>query len=223
MDTALARAFEPYLRWVGRLGRWAWTDARARHLKVGEIEAKLSSLTQRTQPIIITYYIADALGVAALGLMHQQFGDLLRSVRCLVDDTVAGRASGSLIAHLGGRMSLLPRADDPDRVRAVYAVIRGGESCAFPVDGGGPYREVGTGIVGLAVSLRATIVPIAVRARRAVVLAPRSRVRVPIPGSWIVGAIGTSVAVARAGDRRAVAGELKRALDELATAVRAFR
>lgn len=186
------------------------------------METKLSALARRSQPIIITYYIADALGVAALGLMHRQFGDLMRSVRCLVDDTVAGRASGSLIAHLGGRIALLPCADDPDRMRAVSAVIKSGESCAFPVDGGGPYRHVGTGIVGLAASLRAAIMPIAAHATSAVVLAPQSRVRVPLPGSRIVGAMGAGVAVTRASDRRMVAVELKRTLDELAVAVRTF-
>jgi lysophospholipid acyltransferase (LPLAT)-like uncharacterized protein len=189
----------------------------------GEIDDALSALTRRARPIVVTYYIADALGVASLGLMHRQLGDLLRSVRCLVDDTVAGRACASMIAHLGGRISLLPRIDDPDRMRAVHGVIRSGESCAFPVDGGGPYREVGTGIVGLAASLKAMIVPIAARPTPALVVAPQSRVRVPLPWSRVVGAIGAGVQVDRTRDRRAVANALKGALDELATAVRTFR
>jgi lysophospholipid acyltransferase (LPLAT)-like uncharacterized protein len=54
-------------------------------------------------------------------------------------------------------------------------------SCAFPVDGGGPYRQVGTGIVTLAASLRAAIVPLAAVVRPAVPSLHGSRVRVPLP------------------------------------------
>jgi lysophospholipid acyltransferase (LPLAT)-like uncharacterized protein len=220
LDVALARIVEPYLHWVARSSTWSWTDARGRLVDGPVVDPRLVSLARRAQPFVFTYYIADALGVATLGLMHVEFRRLLRGVRCLVDDTLTGRVSGALIEHLGGRYALLPRAEDPDRLRAVQAVIRSGDSCAFPVDGGGPYRRVGTGLVGLAESLGATIVPFAVRIAPAVVVAPRSRVRVPVWRCRAVAAMGDEIRVARRADRRAAAATVQGALDALAFAVR---
>jgi lysophospholipid acyltransferase (LPLAT)-like uncharacterized protein len=219
-DVALARAVEPYLHWVARASTWSWTDASGRFVDGSVVDPRLVALGRRAQPFIFTYYIADALGVATLGLMHVEFRRLLRGVRCLVDDTLTGRVSGALIEHLGGRYALLPRADDPDRLRAVQTVIRGGGSCAFPVDGGGPYRRVGTGLIGLAESLRATIVPFAVHIAPAVAVAPQSRVRIPIWRGRAVAAMGDEIRVERRADRRAAAARVQNALDVLGVAVR---
>lgn len=210
---------EPYLHWIARSSEWAWTDPRGRLVDGSQVDPRLARLTRRGQPIILTYYIADALGVATLGLMHVEFRRLMRGLRCLVDDTVAGRVSGAMIGHLGGRHALLPRPGDPDRLRSVQGVIRSGGSCAFPVDGGGPYRQVGTGIIGLAASMNAVIVPFAVRVTPAIVFAPQSRVRVPVPRCRAVAAMGDEIGVARGGDRRATAAALKDALDQLSAAV----
>ena len=170
--------------------------------------------------MILCYYIEDALGVATLALMHAEFLALMRSLRCLVDQTVAGRVSGAIIEELGGRFTLLPRPGDPDRLRGVHAVIQEGGSCAFPVDGGGPYRQVGTGIVGLAASMNAAIVPIGVRVAPAAIFAPQSKVRVPWPRCRLVAAIGDDIRVRRGADRRAAAAALRGALDDLSVAVR---
>lgn len=220
LDAMLARMVEPYLHWIARSSEWAWTDSQGRLIDGTQVDPRLASLTARGQPFILSYYIADALGVATLGLMHVEFRRVMRGLRCLVDDTLAGRVSGALVEHLGGRFALLPRPGDPDRLRGVQGVIRSGGSCAFPVDGGGPYREVGTGIIGLAASLNAAIVPLAVRVTPAVVFAPQSRVRVPLPGCRAVAAMGDDIPVARGGDRRAAAAALKHALDALSVAVR---
>ncbi len=220
VDGMLARLVEPYLHWIARSSEWAWTDTRGRLVDGTQIDPRLASLARRGQPFILSYYIADALGVATLGLMHVEFRRLMRSLRCLVDDTVAGRVSGAMIEHLGGRFALLPRPGDPERLRGLQGVIRSGGSCAFPVDGGGPYREVGTGIIGLAASLNAVILPFAVRVTPAIVFAPQSRVRVPVPRCRAVAAMGDEIRVDRRGDRRATAAALKGALDELSMAVR---
>jgi hypothetical protein len=208
-----------YLRVVARSSRWTWMDAAGTFLEVRDVDARLARFTRRAQPTLLTYYIADALGVAALALVHPGFLALMRSLRCLVDDTLTGRVSGAIIEALGGRFALLPRLDDPNRVRAVYDVIREGGSCAFPVDGGGPYRQVGTGVVGLAASLRATILPITVQVAPSFSLAPQSKVRVPTPRCRIVAAMGDPIAVVRGTDRRATAATLKRTLDVLSDVV----
>jgi len=218
-ERALARAMLGYMRVVARSSRWTWMDAAGTFLAVRDVDARLAAFTRRAQPTLLTYYIADALGVAALALVHPGFLALMRSLRCLVDDTLTGRVSGAIIEDLGGRFALLPRLDDPDRVRAVYDVIREGGSCAFPVDGGGPYRQVGTGVIGLAASLRATILPITVQAAPSFSLAPQSKVRVPTPRCRIVAAMGEPIAVVRGTDRRATAATLKETLDVLSDVV----
>jgi lysophospholipid acyltransferase (LPLAT)-like uncharacterized protein len=195
-------------------------DALGRPVDGTVVDPRLASLARRGQPVVLSYYIADALGVATLAFMHEEFLHLMRSLRCLVDDTVAGRISGSLIDSLGGRYALLPRSGDPDRLRGVQRILTEGGSCAFPVDGGGPYREVGTGVIGLAVSLNAVIVPFAVRVTPAVTVAPQSKVRVPTPGCRLVAAIGEDLRVRRGGNRRVAAATLKGALDGLSVAVR---
>ncbi len=194
-------------------------DAGGAFLDTRDVDARLAAYGRRVQPLLLSYYIADALGVAALALVHPGFLALMRTLRCLVDDTLTGRVSGAIIEDLGGRFALLPRLDDPDRVRAVYEVIREGGSCAFPVDGGGPYRQVGTGVIGLAASLRATILPIAVQVAPSFSLAPQSRVRVPAPRCRIVAAMGEPIPAVRGADRRATAARLKETLDVLADVV----
>lgn len=194
-------------------------DAAGTFLAARDVDARLAGFARRPQPILLSYYIADALGVAALALVHPGFLALMRTLRCLVDDTFTGRVAGAIIEDLGGRFALLPRLDDPDRVRAVYEVIREGGSCAFPVDGGGPYRQVGTGVIGLAASLRATILPITVQVAPSFSLAPQSKVRVPTPRCRIVAGMGQPILVPRGTDRRATAAELKETLDVLSNVV----
>ncbi|HEY5934112.1 MAG TPA: hypothetical protein VIU61_05750, partial [Kofleriaceae bacterium] len=109
---------------------------------------------------------------------------------------------------------------DPDRVRGVYDVIREGDSCAFPVDGGGPYREGGTGVIGLAQSLNAVVVPLAVQVAPFMSFAPQSKVRVPAPRCRLVAAMADPLRVARGADRRATAAALQTALDGLSDVVR---
>jgi len=177
-------------------------------------------LRRREKPTILSYYIADALGVATLALVHDEFLQWMRSLRCIVDDTLTGRVSAAIVESLGGRFTVLPLPGDPERVQGVYGIIRARGACAFPVDGGGPYREVGTGVVGLAASLGATIVPVSVRLAPELSFAPQSRVRVPTPRCRLVVAMGDEVRVGREADRRALAAALKGTLDELSNVVR---
>jgi lysophospholipid acyltransferase (LPLAT)-like uncharacterized protein len=209
-----------YLRQVARSSRCGWLTSRGDRVDSAEVNRKLIGLACGGQPLILSYYIEDALGIATLALMHAEFLRLMRTVRCLIDQTVAGRVSAAIIENLGGRYVSLPHVGDPNRLREVHAVITEGGSCAFPVDGGGPYRQVGTGIVGLAASLNAVIVPIAVRVAPAVTFAPQSKVQVPWPRGRLVAAIGDDVRVRRGGDRGTTAATLKEALDGLSAAVR---
>ena len=220
LEVVLARTVLWYLRQVARSSEWAWLDSHGHAVDSAEVNPRLIGLARRGQPVLLSYYIADALGVATLALVHGEFLRLMRTLRCLVDDTAAGRGSGAIIESLGGRYTLLPRLGDPDRLRGVQAVMAEGGSCVFPVDGGGPYRQVGTGVIGLAAALNAVIVPFAVRVAPAGTFAPQSRVRVPLPRCRLVAAMGDDIRVVRGGNRRAASAALKEALDGLSVAVR---
>jgi hypothetical protein len=211
-----------YLRGVAHAMQMRWVDGLGNPLAATDIAARLVSLSRRSQPLVMTYYIEDALGVATLALLDAEFLTLMRSLRCVVDDTVAGRVSGVIIERLGGRYAVLPCAGHPDRVRGVYDIIRAGEPCSFPVDGGGPYRQVGTGVIGLAASLHAAILPLAVRLTRSMTFAPQSKVRVPVRGSRLIAAMGDPIRIMRGTDRHAATTALKHALDRLSLTVDTF-
>lgn len=205
---------------MARSASLRWVDGDGRLLDERSVERRLATLRRRESPVIMSYYIADALGVATLALAHGRFFEWMQGLRCIVDDTFAGRASAAIIAALGGRFTVLALPGDSERVRGVYEVIRAGGSCAFPVDGGGPYREVGTGVVALAASLGAAIVPVSAGLSPALTFAPQSRVRVPTPKCRLVAAIGDEVSVGRGANRREVADALEGTLDALAHVVR---
>jgi hypothetical protein len=138
-----------------------------------------------------------------------------RRFRFLIDDTLGGRLSGYSIASVGGRYAMLALPGNPLRLKQVSAVIAERGSCIFPVDGGGPYREVGTGIIGLAASLRAAIVPLSVQASRTLTFPHRSRLRVPLPGGRIVVGLGEPIMVRKDTPRRETAAAVKQSLDRI--------
>ena len=219
-EVVIARALGAYLGWVARSSKWAWVDSRGQGVDSDDVGRRFTGLARRGQALLLSYYIADALGVASLAFMDAEFLRSMRTLRCLVDDTVAGRVSGLLISRLGGRYALLPRLGDPDRLRAVHGVMTEGGSYAFPVDGGGPYCQVGTGVIGLAESLSAVIVPLSVRGVPAATFAPQSKVRVPLPSCRLVAAMGDEIRILPGDNRRAAAAALRGALDGLSVTVR---
>lgn len=200
-----------------------YADARGDVLEAAAVDARLERLLAPAEPLIVTYWIEDALAVAVLPLVHRGFARMLSTVTCVVDDTFAGRVAGRYIDAIAGRYALLALPGNPDRLSQVHALMKRRSSCAFPVDGGGPYHEVGTGIISLALSLRASILTIAAVARPALPAVHASRVRLPFPRSTIAVAIGERLPVRRDEDRRAEALRLRAALDEVGTAVRAVQ
>ncbi len=223
LEVALARGVLAYLRGVARSCDAVWVNEAGSRLSAADVDRSLAGLERRSQPVVLSYYITDALGVALLALKDGAFIRLMRSLRCLVDETVTGRVSAAMIRSLGGRYVLLPRPGHPDRLRAVHGVMLEGGSCCFPVDGGGPYRRVGTGIIGLTVALHAVVVPLAVALAPAPTLAPRSRVRIPLPRTRMTAVMGDPIEVRGDMDRRDTAAALQRALDRLAAAARGAR
>ncbi len=217
-ELAAARALRAYLRLVARTSRYAAVDAAGGALDVDRLADAVARFGDR---LIATYWIDNALPFATLSCANAGLMAFARRFRFLIDDTLGGRLSGYSIASGGGRYTMLALPGNPLRLKQVGTVIAEGGSCIFPVDGGGPYREAGTGIVGLATALRAAIVPLTVQASRALTYPHRSRLRVPLPGGRIVVGVGDPIAVRKDTPRRDAAAAVKQALDRIETVARA--
>jgi len=211
------RMLRAYARIVGRRTTCRWTDARGRLL---DDDALLSAFgcTDGDGPTVVVYWIRDAMAVVTLPYARPVFRRILSEFRLLPDDTVGGRASAAYFRDLGGRYRLLALPGTRERLRQLAQVIREPISCAFAVDGGGPYGHVGTGLIGLAAAINARILPIAVVAKPSIVAAPSSRVRIPLPLSRVVGVVGESLRVQRHSDRRQIAEQVRSSLNALGAA-----
>jgi hypothetical protein len=217
-ELAAARALSAYLRLVARRSTYAAADATGRALDLDRLAETVGRAGER---LIATYWIDNALPFATLSFANAGLVAFARRFRFLIDDTLGGRMSGYSIASVGGRYTMLALPGNPLRLKQVSAVIAEGRSCVFPVDGGGPYRQAGTGIIGLACALGAAIVPLSVQASRAVTFPHRSRLRVPLPGGRIVVGVGEAIVVAKAMPRRAAAAAVKQSLDAIEASARA--
>jgi hypothetical protein len=202
---------------VARRSHYAAVDARGRTLDLARLEATVAAYGD---PLLATYWIDNALPFATLLFAHPGLEAFARRFRFLIDDTFGGRLSGYAIERAGGRYVMLALPGDPLRLEQVSTVIAEGGSCIFPVDGGGPYREAGTGIVGLAVALKASIVPLSVHASRSFTYPHRSRLRVPWPGGTIVVGVGDPIAVQKGDVRRATAALVKESLNRIEQSAR---
>ncbi len=217
-ELAAARALRAYVRRDARRSTYAAVDAAGAALDVDRL---VDTVARAGDRLVATYWIDNALPFATLPFANAGLLAFARRFRFLIDDTFGGRLSGYAIGSVGGHYTMLALPGNPLRLTQVSAVIAEGESCIFPVDGGGPYREAGTGIVGLATALAASIVPLTVQASRAVTFPHRSRLTVPLPGGRIVVGVGNPIAVRKDTPRRAAAAAVKQALDGLETIARA--
>jgi lysophospholipid acyltransferase (LPLAT)-like uncharacterized protein len=212
---AAARVGWSYLRAVGNKCVPLCVDHEGRALSPTERIRTLRLMPNNGRPVLVVYWIADVLTLAILPFCEPASRQLLRSVDVFVDATLEGHVTGRLIELLGGRYRMLQLPGHPGRLKQLHEVMAERASCALAVDGGGPYRQVGTGLPTLSSALGALIVPVAARASRTVTLAPRSRVRVPLPGCRVALAIGDALSVAREAPRRLAAEQVRDALDRL--------
>ena len=217
-ERAAARALRACVRGVARRSTYAAVDAAGAALDVDRLAETVARFGER---LVATYWIDNALPFATLSFANAGLLAFARRFRFLIDDTYGGRLSGYAIASVGGRYTMLALPGNPLRLKQVGAVIAEGGSCIFPVDGGGPYHEASTGIVGLATAIGAPIVPLTVQASRAFTFPHRSRLRVPLPGGRIVVGVGDPIPVRKDTPRRDAAAAVKRALDGLESVARA--
>jgi len=181
------------------------------------LEHGLSESTPSPGPprrYVVVYWVADTLPLLIATLRSPPLRRFFGSLCFLLDETAGGRASAYVIRRLGGRYVLLQRSPSPGRLRQLREILATPGSYAFAVDGGGPYFEASTGVIGLADSIKATLVPLAARADPCITVPRAHRLQVPLPGCRVAFATGRPIAVMHGDDRRAAARRLTRALDE---------
>lgn len=212
VEIAAASLERRYLASVAIGGECICVDPDGVQLDAAQVQAALG---YARSPVLIVYWISDAICIGLLPFVHRTFADVARSVRFLYDDTFWGRVCAQFHDRLGGSYTVLARHGDAARLADLREVLRVRRSYALAVDGGGPYRHVRSGLASLGKTLDAAIVPIAVRASRAMPVARRSGVRVPLPGCRVAVAIGHSISARAIGARDVTSGRVGSALDGL--------
>jgi lysophospholipid acyltransferase (LPLAT)-like uncharacterized protein len=150
---------------------------------------------QAVGPAIYSLWTRDQINLLSVGFSSQSFGIFARRFKYFADDSFGGVVMHAAIAKLGAPVITISDRDAASRLRRLKSVISSRPSAFLVVDGRGPYFKVGTGIVNLASTMKATVVPCAVAswpylALRGVV----ARVHVPLPQSRILLSFGQPVA-----------------------------
>src|SRR5689334_14463262 len=112
VERTASRMLHAYMRFAGRRGRLRWCDAAGHVLDSRAVGASIDRLRVTIEPIIVTYWIADALAVASLPLMDAAFARLFATLTCVVDETFTGRVAGRYIRAIGGRYALVAMPSD---------------------------------------------------------------------------------------------------------------
>jgi lysophospholipid acyltransferase (LPLAT)-like uncharacterized protein len=211
-ESAAAHILEMYMGALARRGQCACVDARTRRLSAADLGQALGRGREDGRPLVIAYWVADAFAIMLALLAQPELREFLQPVRFLLDDTVGGRLSARFIERFRGHHITLKVAGDPTRLKQLRMVVAEGGSCAFAVDGGGPYFEVGTGTIALAVALGACVLPLAAQVHPAMPVAYASKVRLPLPGCRTIMAIGAPIPVSRSTDRARAAASVRESL-----------
>ncbi len=205
-DTAVARVVDYYLQRVAMRSSYSCLDEAGRSVAPQELQARIDGMLRAWRPILLVYWISDTLTLATAAMRTPPFLRLLRSVRVVVDSTLAGRSTARFLNAHGAQYSVLGHSGGAARLSELSDLMRNRRSCAIAVDGGGPYSTVRPGLAAFAASMRAVVVPLAAWSSRAVPITLRSKVRLPLPGGHITVALGAPRVLA-AGRSRAVQAE----------------
>src|SRR5207244_1658383 len=116
LERAAARALTRYLRWTASRSRLVCMDETGTPVDTRIADGLIVSAMTSGRPLIVTYWIADALAVALLPLIDSAFAELMAAVTCVIDDTFAGRVAGRYIAHIEGRSMMLALPGDSARL-----------------------------------------------------------------------------------------------------------
>jgi lysophospholipid acyltransferase (LPLAT)-like uncharacterized protein len=175
-------------------------------------------------PVIYTLWTNDQINLLSIGFSSQAYALFARRFEYFADDSFGGIVMQTAIARLRAPVIAISERDPAARLRALKIVVNSRPSAFLVVDGRGPYFQVGTGIVNLASTMNATIVPCAVASWPHLPIRGRSaRLHIPLPKSQVLLALGVPLTLdsQHAGVKASVdASLLREALLGLASSTR---
>jgi lysophospholipid acyltransferase (LPLAT)-like uncharacterized protein len=151
---------------------------------------------QGSGPAIYTLWTSDQVNLLSVGFSSQTCAEFARRFEYFADDSFGGIVMQAAIARLRSPVIAISERDPAARLRALKVVVTSRPSAFLVVDGRGPYFGVGTGIVNLASTMQAAIVPCSIASWPHLWLRGRSaRLQLPLPKSQVLLALGTPLRV----------------------------
>jgi lysophospholipid acyltransferase (LPLAT)-like uncharacterized protein len=147
---------------------------------------------QGSGPAFYTLWTSDQINLLSVGFSSHTYAEFARRFEYFADDSFGGIVMQAAIAKLCAPVIAISERDPAARLRALKVVVTSRPSAFLVVDGRGPYFSVGTGIVNLASTMKATIVPCSIASWPHLSLRGRSaRLQIPLPTSQVLLALGT--------------------------------
>ena len=116
----------------------------------------------------------------AIAFADDDFLRASRLFRYIVDDSFGGQIVSAVLDHLRVPQIGIAESDPASRLRSLREVMNTRSELVLAVDGRGPYFDVGTGVVTLAKTLAATLVPCSAVATKTIRI-PNRRVPITVP------------------------------------------
>jgi lysophospholipid acyltransferase (LPLAT)-like uncharacterized protein len=146
---------------------------------------------QQVGPAIFPLWTIDQINLLSVGFSSRSFALFARRFEYFVDDSFGGVLMRAVVTKLGAPVIAISDRDAAARLRRLRSVISSRPSAFLVVDGRGPYFKVGTGIVNLASTMRATVVPCVAASWPYLTLRGTvARVHLPLPKSRVLLSFG---------------------------------
>src|SRR5262249_10930046 len=112
-------------------------------------------------PIIYTLWISDHVSLLSIGFASSFLRKLAQQFAFVADDSFGGLVMQSALVSLGASILPVSVHDPAARLRSLRNIVRERRGTFLAVDGHGPYFSVSPGLVSLARSTGAAVVPFA--------------------------------------------------------------
>jgi len=146
---------------------------------------------QKLGPAIFSLWTVDQINLLSVGFASQTFAVFDRRFEYFADDSFGGVLMRTVVTKLGAPVIAISERDPAARLRRLRSVISSRPSAFLVVDGRGPYFKIGTGVVNLASTMRATIVPCVATSWPYLPLRGTvARVHLPLPKSRVLLSFG---------------------------------
>ncbi len=145
-------------------------------------------------PVIYALWISDHVSLLSIGFVSSFHQRLAQQFAFVADDSFGGLVMQSALTSLGARILRVSVQDPAARLRSLRSVMQERRSIFLAVDGHGPYFNASPGLVSLAKSIRAAVVPFAAVTLPAIPITNlKVSVAVPLPRSRILATFGDPI------------------------------